>query len=245
MYAKQVLEFYDYDALLETVQGTSVNVSLLKPAPYRGEITHTALENIWLDTSKNNAVAQSVGGVPKDRCLLGVNRKAMAPVRQAGTPWTTQRPLFFAPGAEMDFLQLGEVDVLGLAFDLDMFEKRFGALLEPETYPHLSGWRSLSPSGQTLRTVNILLETILYFAEKGILQTLPSVSVANLEEAVALTFADLWHSATLNRQRPSRTKPIGVAWRVRNYMRDQASTRLRLTDICAEFCISKPFRHWS
>jgi AraC-like DNA-binding protein len=239
IYVKQVLEFYDYDALLETVQGTSVNVSLLKPAPYRGEITHTALENIWLDTSKNNAVAQSVGGVPKDRYLLGVNRKAMAPVRQAGTPWTTQRPLFFAPGAEMDFLQLGEVDVQGLAFDLDFFEKGIGALLEPETYPQLRGWRSLGPSSQTLRTLNTLLETVLYFAEEGILQTLPPATVANMEEAIALTFADLWHSSALNHQRPSRTKPVSLAWRVRNYMRDQASTRLRLADICAEFCISK------
>jgi AraC family ethanolamine operon transcriptional activator len=239
MYAKQVLEFYDYDALLETVQGTSVNISLLKSAPYRGEITHTALENIWLDTSTNNTAAQSVGIVPEDRFLLGVNRKEMAPIRQAGATWTTQRPLFFTPGAEMDLLQLGGVDVQGLALDRDFFEQKIGALLEPETYPQLSSWRSLSPSGQTLRTLSTLLETILYFAEEGILQTLPPASVANLEEAVALTFADLWYSTSLNCQHPSRAKPVSLAWRVRNFMRDQASARLRLTDICAEFSISK------
>jgi AraC-like DNA-binding protein len=239
VYTKQFIEFFDYDALLETVQGTSVNFSLLEVAPFSGEITHTTLENIWLDTTKNNTPLQAVGTAPKDRFLLAINPREIAPIKQAGTPWTTQRPLFFAPGAEMDFLQSGGADVQGLAFDRDFFEKKMGVLLEPETYPQSSGWCSLWPSMQTLQILNYLLETILYFAEKGILQSLPPASAANLEEAVVLAFADIWYAATLNRQRPLRTEPVSLAWRVRNYMRDQASTRLRLTDICAEFGISK------
>ena len=241
-HTKHNLDFFDHDILLDTVQGTSVYVSLLKPAPYHGEITHTFLENIWLDTSKNNATAHSTGVIPKDKFLLGINRKDMAPVKQSNTSWTTQSPLFFMPEAEMDFLQWGKVDVLGLTFDGDFFEKKIVHLLEPESLPRARAWCSLSPSIQPLHAFSALMEAILLSANREILQSLPHLAINNLEETVALAFADIWQPTTLNQNPPSKSRinpTINLAVQVRNYMHDQASEDVRLTDICAEFCVSK------
>lgn len=238
-YTKSVLDNFDYDALLDTVQGTSVSVSLLKPGPYRGKLSHTTLPNIWIDSATNNVAAQSVGMVPANRVIFGMLRNELSPLKQAGVCWTKQQPLLFAPSSEMDFIQQGEADCVGLSIDSTFFATRIVALLEKDFQLQTGHWDRLSPSLKTLWSMKRLTETIIELGERGVLQGLPARAITNLEEEIALILADIINSATnKNRRRSASTQAI-LAWRIRNYMRDQADSQLRLTDVCAEFGVSK------
>jgi AraC family ethanolamine operon transcriptional activator len=238
-YTKHVLDNFDYDALLETVQGTSVSVSLLKPGAYQGKLSHTTLSNIWIDSSTNNVAAQSVGMVPANRVLFGMLRNEVSPLKQAGVCWTKQQPLFFAPSSEMDFIQQGEADCLGLSIDSTFFATRIGALLEGDFQLQTGHWDRLSPSLKTIRSMERLTETIIDLGERGVLQGLPAKAIINLEEEIALILADIINSAMRKNQQRSVVTQVNLAWRIRNYMRDHADSRLCLTDVCAEFGVSK------
>jgi AraC family ethanolamine operon transcriptional activator len=237
-HTKQTLAFYDASALSNAVQNTTLDVSLIKPAPFRGELVHISLPNIFLDSAKYNSVVKSVGLAPKDRYILGINRRNDFKVKNSGLDLTAHQVLFYKPGDQVDLLSQKEIYAQGLAFDKDFFDQKIIPLLEPESLPKMN-WPILSPNHQLLLKLNRAIDTLLHLGERSILDQFPPTTLESLEESFAILFAEVWNSTIPNDQKTQISSSNSLVKRIHDFMLDHAGEKIYLTDICAEFGLSE------